>query len=62
MAFSQKSDHEESGDNNYNIEQNIGDVDESERMDSIVELVHAGRFKSSISWSEIPTSRYSISS
>lgn len=42
MASAQKSDHEESGDDNYNIEENIGDVDESERMDSIVAVNAAG--------------------
>lgn len=42
MAFTQKSDHEESGGDNYNIEQNIGDIDESERMDSIVAVNAAG--------------------
>jgi len=42
MAYSQKSDHEESGGDNYNIEENIGDIDEAERMDSIVAVNHAG--------------------
>ena len=36
MAYSQKSDYKESGGDNYNIENNIGDVDEAERMDAIV--------------------------
>lgn len=35
MAYSQKSDYEESG-GDYNINENIGDIDEDERMDSIV--------------------------
>ncbi len=42
MAFTQKSDHKESDGDNYNIEQNIGDIDESERMDSIVAVNAAG--------------------
>ena len=42
MAYSQKSDYKESGGDNYNIENNIGDVDEAERMDAIVAVNEAG--------------------
>lgn len=41
MAYFQKSDHEEVKDNNYNIEENIGDVKEAERMDAIVAVNEA---------------------
>lgn len=41
MAYSQKSDYEESGGDDYNINENIGDIDEEERMDSIVAVNEA---------------------